>query len=335
MKGGGRLPGLDAVKGVAIAMVVLIHAAPTEPAWYDRHFIGGIARLGVPVFLLVTGFLASFREWTRARLAAACSRFVRLHVIYGLLYWAFAIARDGMPERLTWKGALLPFAEASWPGQFYFLVLIQTFFVSGVLLPEGAWRRPAMVVVSGVTALAGFSMIGAAPSVCAELGLPVWVARPFTTGSAVWLWFYYFTLGAYLGEWARRSGDVPSGVDARAAAVLVTAGVLIAAVGLPTGPVVGGEPTFPYARLSILVGATLVGLCLPFLARQSAPRAVQRIGAATFGVFVLNPAILGVLLAFGGATSGIPGSWLRAAGTIAVAVPLTSLLRRRVRWLLP
>ena len=51
-----RLPGLDAVKAAAISLVVLIHAAPPGPEWYDRHVVGGAARLGVPGFLLVTGY---------------------------------------------------------------------------------------------------------------------------------------------------------------------------------------------------------------------------------------------------------------------------------------
>lgn len=324
-----RLPGLDAVKATAIALVVLIHAAPEGPAWYDRHVVEGTLRLGVPAFLLVTGFLAGLRAWSRRRLAAGCLRFLRLHVIWGLFHWAVSILRDGLPERLGWKAALLHFGEASWAGQFYFVVLVQVFFVAGVLLPEGAWRRPAAVGASAVAALGGFALLGAAPGLAGELGLSPWAARPFTIGSAVWLWFYYFAFGAWLGGQARDGSGRLSRLDGRSAAALVGAAALVAAAGWPSPAALA--PSHPYARLPILLGATLIGLALPSLARRQVPRWIGRIGTETFGVFVLNPAILSL---FGGSTGPV-GSWLRAAATLAVAVPLTSRLRGRAGWIFP
>jgi peptidoglycan/LPS O-acetylase OafA/YrhL len=330
-----RLPGLDAVKAVAIALVVLIHAAPRDPAWYDRCIVGGVARLGVPAFLLVTGFLAGLRAWPRERLAASGLRFLRLHVLYGFFYWAIAIALHGPPERLTWKAALLHFGEASYPGQYDFLVLVQTFFVAGWLLPEGAWRRPGALAASASAAATGLWLLAAAPSLCAQLGLPAWVARPFTTGTAVWLWFYYFALGACLGDRARAGTGALSRLGGRAAAGLFAGATALAAAGGMRAPGPGVAPVDPYARLPIFLGATLVALCLPSLAARRVPRALRRLGADTFGVFVLNPAILSLLGALGGAAAGLAGSWLRAVATVALALPITALLRRRARWCLP
>jgi peptidoglycan/LPS O-acetylase OafA/YrhL len=321
------------VKAVAIALVVLIHAAPEQPAWYARHVVEGAARLGVPAFLLVTGFLAGLRAWSRRRLVAGCLRFLRLHVIWGLFYWAVSILRDGLPERLGWKAALLHFGEASWAGQFYFVIVVQVFFVAGVLLPDGAWRRAPVVGASAAAALGGFALLGAAPALAADLGLSPWAARPFAIGSAVWLWFYYFALGAWLGERSRDAAGPLSRLGGRGAGALVAAAVLVAAAGWPSAAALA--PPHPYARLPILVGATLIGLCLPSLARRPVPRWVQRTGTETFGVFVLNPAILSLWSGLAGGPAGLAGSWLRAAATVAVAVPLTSRLRRRAGWLLP
>lgn len=330
-----RLPGLDAVKALAIALVVLIHAAPPGPGWYAQHVVGGAARLGVPAFLLVTGFLAGARAWPRRRLAAGSARFLRLHVIYGLFYWALSILRDGPPDRLTWKVALLPFGEASYPGQFYFVIVVQILFVAGVLLPEGAWRRASAVWLSAAAALGGIALLATAPSLTRELGLSAWAARPFTTASAVWLWFYYFALGAWLGEHARDRAGRLSRLHGRSAAAMIGAGVLVAGAGWPSLAALATPQPNPYARLPILIGATLVGLCLPSLAARSAPRVLQRLGAETFGIFVMNPALLSLWSGFAGAATSLVGSWLRAAATVAVAAPLTSLLRRRARWLLP
>lgn len=327
-----RLPGLDAVKAVAISLVVLIHAAPLRPAWYDEHVVGGIARLGVPAFLLVTGFLAGLQTWSRRRLLLGCVRFLRLHVLWGFFYWGVSILRDGVPERLTWKGALLHFGEASWAGQFYFVVVVQILFVAGVLLPEGSWRRPAAVWVAAVAALGGSAFLGATPSLAAELGLRGWAARPLTTGNGVWLWFYYFSLGAWLGDRTRDGSGPLSRLDGWSAAALLAAAALVAGAGWPQlGPFSGD----PYARLPILLGATLVGLSLPSLAGRAVPRLVQRLGTETFGVFVLNPAILTLWDALAGGAASLVASWLRAGVTVAITAPLTSLLRRRASWTVP
>ena len=64
-----RLAGLDALKGVSILMVVLIHAVPEGPDWYQDHVVNGIARLAVPSFLIVTGFLNGLMGSSRAKLA--------------------------------------------------------------------------------------------------------------------------------------------------------------------------------------------------------------------------------------------------------------------------
>jgi peptidoglycan/LPS O-acetylase OafA/YrhL len=169
----------------------------------------------------------------------------------------------------------------------------------------------------------------------AQLGLSGWAARPLTSGSAVWLWFYYFAFGAWLGDGARAGTGPLSRLDGRTSAALVAAGALVAAAGWPSLAALAPANPDPYARLPILLGATLIGLCLPTLARRGAPRLLQRVGAETFGVFVLNPAILAFWNGLAGASAGLAGSWLRAAATLAVAVPLTSRLLRRAGWLLP
>jgi peptidoglycan/LPS O-acetylase OafA/YrhL len=328
-----RLPGLDAAKAVAIVLVVLIHAAPPRPAWYEEHVIEGAARLGVPVFLLVTGFLAGRRAWSRQRLLRGWLRFLRLHVLWGFFYWGVSLLRDGAPDRLGWKAALLHFGEGAWAGQFYFVVVVQILFVAA-LLPEGAWRHPAAVAVSAAAAVAGIALLGAGPSLAAELGLGGWASRPLTMGNAVWHWFYYFSLGAWLGERARDPAGLLSRLAGWGTVALIGAGVLVAgAAGM--GGAALPPPGAPYARLPILVGATLIGLSLPSLAGRAAPRALRRLGANTFGVFVLNPAILLLWSGFAGATSSLLGSWMRAAATVAVALPIASLLRRRAGWLLP
>ena len=55
---GARLAGLDILKALAALTVVGIHAAPQAGAFYLEHVNGGLLRLGVPIFLGISGYLA-------------------------------------------------------------------------------------------------------------------------------------------------------------------------------------------------------------------------------------------------------------------------------------
>lgn len=319
-----RLPGLDAAKALAIVGVVLIHAAPDEASPYHRHVVDGLARLAVPCFLVVTGLLAGLKASSRRRMRSYALEFVRLHLIYGLFYWAVSLARDGCPETWTLKTALLHFGEASYPGQYYFLILIQSFALAW-LLPERLWRTTGAVVFWGAVAAAGVAWLRisagtARPDSSAEL-----VAyRIATSPNGAWLWFYFFALGATLGA-RRRRGLQPS---PQTGAAWVLAGILVASLGLADWPEWYLATRLPYARAPIYAGATLLALGLPALATVRAPDPLLRLGRESFTVFVLNPALLMLLAGLFGAAASPAGSWVRTAATLVVAVALARPLRR-------
>jgi surface polysaccharide O-acyltransferase-like enzyme len=323
-----RLAGLDGLKGAAILGVVLIHAAPPGPSWYLRHVTNGIACLAVPCFLLVTGYLAGRSRAGHGKLAGYAWKFLRLHVAYGLFYWAVELVREGARVP-TLKSALLHFGEAAYPGQYYFVILVQVFFVSGYLLPERFWRHAGAVIATFVLTLVGFLLIRFAPAWQDEaLPLTRAAAHALGSGSGVWLWLYYFTLGAFIGD-RSQSGQMPGWVPgARVATTLVALGVA-AAGGAGTTPFDwDGVTGTPYTRLPILVGATLLGLALPSLAHWDAPVWLRQTGRDSFGVFVFNPALLMAGFALLGVPEGPGRSWLYVALVVAVAVPATRLLRR-------
>jgi peptidoglycan/LPS O-acetylase OafA/YrhL len=329
----GRLPGLDAVKGLSILGVVVIHAAPPGPSLYHEHVVSGLARLAVPCFLVVTGYLAGIKASSRGRMRSYLVEFLRLHLIYGAFYWAVELARRGIPEALTLKEALLHFGEASYPGQYYFVILIQVFLLAWAL-PERLWKAPAAPLLWAAVALLALGVLlargpsdGARPDALAQrIAL-----RALTTAHGAWLWFYYFALGAWLGDRARRGLRPPLAAGAACAA----AGIAVATLALPDWPYSGSPPALPYARVPIYVGATLVALGLPALARLSFPRPLTAIGAESFTIFVLNPALLLVLaLLFGRATT-LATSWLYVALTLAMAWALARPLRRWAPFAVP
>jgi peptidoglycan/LPS O-acetylase OafA/YrhL len=328
-----RLAGLDAAKAVAIASVVLIHAAPVAMGPYRELVVGGLARIGVPCFLVITGLLTGLRASSRARLFQRFLRFLRLHVVYGLAYWAVDLLHRGPPEVVTAKSVLLHFGAASWPGQYYFVVLIQVFFVAA-LLPPGFWRWRGTLPLALLAAVAGLAWLVAAPGAAARLGLPRWLVAGLTTESAGWLWFHYFALGALLGE--RMRCGLPTPIrDARIALCALAGAAVLAAAGLPAVPDWGDPRVYPYARLSIFLAVMLCAVALPSLASRSVPAWIQRIGSDSFGIFVLNPAILWGLAALWQHATDPWTSWLHAAATIALAVPLTRGMRRVAPALLP
>lgn len=326
-----RLPGLDGLKGLAIICVVAIHTAPGEGALWRDHVVNGVARLAVPLFLVVTGYLTGLRERDRSALAQSFVRFLRLHLIYGLFYWMVRAALDGDPGRLTPKGILAHFGEASFAGQFYFVILLQVFFVSAWLLPARFWRARSSVILAAALVVATLPWPTLAREWLGDAGPAGLMSRVLGSGSMLWLWLHYFTLGAWLG--ARESGAKRVDTSRGAAAILLLLGVAIALVGFPIAPWedVSREP---YARLSILIGASCLALALPALARWRAPAALQRLGADSFGVFVLHPAVLMIAFTVTGPPRTLPASLGLAALALGGAWLLARALRKRARWLL-
>jgi surface polysaccharide O-acyltransferase-like enzyme len=324
----GRLEGLDALKGVAILMVVAIHAAPEPASWYQSYVVNGVARLAVPCFLVVSGYLAAVHRASRQKLAGYFIKFLRLHVVYGAFYWVVDIARNGFGTP-SLKAALLHFGEASYAGQYFFIILLQLFFVAAFLLPEGFWRSTRSVVLTALVALAGFSVRSFVLSEPAWTdGLGRVLGRALTSESTIWLWLYYFTLGAHVGD-RKLTGRFPAlFTQGGLCATLLGLALLGSAANLPSVPGHGEPSALPYTRLAILTGATLVALTLPGLASRHAPGLLTRLGLNSFGLYVFNPALLAVLFTLAGYPEQVGPSLLSAAVVALAALPLTAGLRR-------
>jgi surface polysaccharide O-acyltransferase-like enzyme len=328
-----RLAGLDAVKGLAILMVVAIHAAPVEHDGYQDHFVSGVARLAVPLFLAVSGYLAGLKGISRARFAAYFRKFLKLHVVYSAFYWLLSVLRQGIADDITVKDVLLRFGAGAYPGQYYFAILVQTYFAAGYLLPSRFWQRPWILPASALAAVAGTFLLAVEFEAADPAPALALLAR--LRGEPVWLWFFYFALGATLG--ARDADRAASGAPPPLAPALAAscAGLAIATVGVPALVSADFAAAFPYSRLPIFLGSTLLVIALPVLTRAPDPSPLVRLGRESFAVFVFNPALLMLLMDLLGKPEHPWSSWGYVAVTACGCLLIATFLRRRAPWLLP
>ena len=326
-----RLPGLDVLKGIAIIGVVAIHAAPSDAPGYREHVLNGVARLAVPLFLVISGYLLGSRQPSQAKAFLYFRKFLRLHIIYGGLYWVAQPLFGTQYAPVTPKSALMHFAAFSYAGQFYLFVLPQIYFVLAVLVPERFWGSAILILGSlplgvGTVALVvqTFSGSGADPLLRLLAG---------QAEATIFLWFFPFALGMWAGRRFAGSTRAIGGGALCLVLALLAAGV--ASLDLPATAGGGYEDAFPYVRWSIGIGATLLAFTLPWASRGLRLSPVAAIGRESFGIFVLNPLILGLLRRHLGDVATVSESLLYMAVTLGIALLLARVLRKRIPFAFP
>jgi peptidoglycan/LPS O-acetylase OafA/YrhL len=112
----------------------------------------------------------------------------------------------------------------------------------------------------------------------------------------------------------------------------VALAVAIAMFGVPLPGDATDPREYAYQRPRIYLATTLVALALPSIARIRFGRWLPPVGRDSFGIFVLNPAILAVLFATIGTPNGPSLSLLLAGATLAISRPLARQMRLRLPW---
>lgn len=326
---GARLSGIDTTRGVAIAFVVAIHAAgQVESEAYRDHVVSGLARLGVPLFLVISGFLTALRETPRERFQDYLRKFLVLHVLYGLGYAVLFLVTRGFPTDFGLKWLVLRFGEASWPGQYYFLILIQLFAVAGWLVRPHLWQRGVALALCASLVPLGllFSYALATRST-----LPLGPLRSLLQSKiCLGYWLYYFALGAWIGgrfrrgvSWQPAQGTV---------ALLLVSSAAIALFGFTFLGDDAESVLTSYLRVRIYLATTLVALALPSLAGLDPLPWLRRLGRDSFGIFVLNPLLLELTFAVVGRPRRVELSLGCVAVVLAAGLPIARQLRLRAPW---
>ena len=328
--GASRLDGLDLLKALAAISVVLIHAAPRDGDFYLEHVNAGLLRLGVPLFLGISGYLAARSSLSRARFREYFWRFLRLHILWALVYWALAYSQGATGVPTSLRAVAVRFADGAYPGQYYFVILLQTYALCAVLPDRRGHHfcgsRGSLLL--GVIA-SGLSLTLHAVLLRGPLGLPPWLEAVLSSANGLWLWWIFFAAGAFAGQ-REREGVWPMGSAASAAGAALACVVAFTAV--PEFPPAGDFSYAPYARVTVQVASVLLVLSLPGLAGGVAPSPLRLLGQRSFGVFVLNPALLYGLSLLVAPAVEWPQACIQAGLVLLAAYGLTPLFERFIPW---
>lgn len=295
-----RFPGFDAVRVVALLGVILIHADhwPLQAAGADRAVwtaIDQIARVAVPLFVLLSGALMTFGDRGRTPWRA----FARRRLARSLLPWlawtpvylAAGLALTGEIPR-SWEGV------AGWlalgGGHLWFLLLVPQLYAAFLIWP----RRPRALALAAAVAMAVQTAL-CVYRLYAPAGAPlngVLLAYGFELAP---FWIGYFGLGAALGGWiARHRGRpplpaLPFWVAAPAAAVaLVGLGVPGAAnpdFAQGTGSFL--DPLLPAVAVPVFLAVALTADRL-LGERARVAGAIGALSGYSLAVYILHEALL-------------------------------------------
>jgi surface polysaccharide O-acyltransferase-like enzyme len=321
----GRLAGLDALKGLAIIGVVAIHAPPSGAPLYFEHVVNGVLRLAVPLFLVISGYLLGSRAPSRAKAFSYFRKFLRLQILYGALYWLLDPLRGVPHVPVTPKVALMHFAAFAYPGQFYLFALLQIYLVLACV-PERWWRGTALLAGSSLLCLG--TLLLAVWSFRTPDG--PWLLRTFGghAEASATLWLFPFCLGMWLAGRSAHAQRAPAGGALCLALALAAVGVT--AFDWPSTGGEGFRDHFAYARGAVLLGAVLLALAVPYASRALRLPGVAALGRESFGIFVMNPLLIGMLKLDLVHAVTVWDSLLFAAAALGITYALSRFLRPRV-----
>jgi surface polysaccharide O-acyltransferase-like enzyme len=296
----GRLLGLDAVRTLAVVLVIMIHADhwPLQDAGADQAFWGGLdiaTRMAVPLFVIMSGLLLTYRAPESGTTAKFMGRRLRRSLlpwlVWAPIYVVIGIFLTGEVDRS------LP-AVRDWlllgGGHLYFLILIPQLYAVFLLWPRSA--RGTMIAAICATAV--------------QIGLGVY--RLYAPGDAPLngffmaygyelfvFWIGYFAIGAAIGTRLSQRGNPGWPAWPFWAATPVAAALLLININFSTAPnrdFNNGTGAFLNPMLLPLTVAVFLAVAIsatPLLAGHHRVRAaVLYVSQLSLGIYILHEALL-------------------------------------------
>ena len=334
-----HLIGLDAVRVVATILVVAIHADhwPLQEGGADLAFWSGVdtvARTSVPLFVILTGLLLTYRRQEQLPLRT----FLRRRLGRSLLPWivwmpVYTLIGIFLTQEVPANGR----GVASWwllgGGHLWYLILVPQLYIVFQLIANGP-RRMAAFAVIGMALQTGLCVYRLFAPADAPLN-GVFLAYGY---EFFFFWIGYFTLGAAIGDLlALRRPKLPAWPFWLAA---VGGAVLLLGVNLSNAPNAtfvqgtGGflRPTLPLLTVALFFAVAITAE--PLLAERARLRkAVLTVSRYSLGIYIVHEALTyipGRLLAWALLQRHLPvsivGFILLVGFTLALAWGVTRLI---------
>ncbi|HMX41505.1 MAG TPA: acyltransferase family protein [Saprospiraceae bacterium] len=283
----------DRLRNLATLMVIIIHvAAPVAHSypdqqsawWWYNNFWNGLTRAGVPLFVMLSGYLLLSKDYPLSDfLRRRFSRVVVPALFWMLVYSIYNHIRYGKPA--TWQEALVGFWTGPVHIHLWFIYLIIGLYLIYPIL------RPWVRVASERDFLYFFALC----AFCTWGVKILWTF--FGVGTGIYFELFtnncgYFVLGYYLGR------DGSDWRSARVGGLLVVAGTLITLLGSYAFNVNRGDApmqVFFYDYLTPNVSMAAIGWFLlakyAFNARPLLD--VEReFSAASFGIYFAHIGVM-------------------------------------------
>jgi fucose 4-O-acetylase-like acetyltransferase len=319
----GRLPWLDVLKGVAIALVLFNHAVlwPTRASGGVAAFLYGMPFGTVGAFCAVAGYLAGRRPvGAPSRLKRRALQLLVPWAVWapvyaaGPLLWS-VVGGAGLPmgfEPAPWAAAVLLGGGALW----FLPVLFAVTATASALDSEGARWTPFLVSVGLYACIAVASSASGLSPLALGRGT-FWPLAPIYVAS--------FWLGLRLARDDRRRVAAPM-------LVLIVVLTMVGAGACTWARVHDGGVAWSWAAYA--VGAVGGWAALPLAVRGTRPlgafaRLLAAAGEASLGVYVLHPALLGSLMAMVPAWRTVPGAAVLSVAVLAASSAIVLGVRRR------
>jgi len=310
-KSKNRIWQFDLLRIAACLLVLLVHvsaqwlngAVPGSRAVLFAQACNILAFSGVSLFAMLSGALALRREMTvKEAVVKKFLHFVLLYEIWREFYFVFHVVSTGQAkDPAAWKTYVLDgFFKIQGHYHLWFLPMIAVLFLLVPLIREGAEKLPVCLMYLTAAVILGFAV-----PTFTELHLPGSeqigsLAEPFP---AAYFSGYlgYFLLGHVMYRWRERLKGIPMALLHTGGLVAFLLACMIATQrGTAAGEVYYGLDS-PLNLFNLVTSAAIfsaivgIGDASPVGTQRRRLRLLAALADASFGVYLLHPAVLYLL----------------------------------------
>lgn len=309
-----RKQAYDLIRIVALAMIVMVHVSAymviffpdtAGKEWLVGNIFNGLARAGVPLFIMLSGALLLNEEKPFSPRLFYRKSLVRMALLaggwmlfYGVIYAVVFPAMEGKPlEMAAFWGFLLRFQGSEYPHLWYMLMVIGMYLMIPVLRLFVKKENKAYVigmmwacvVVQFAARTADYFTLGSSISVSQFMGK--FHLEPATG------FLFYLLMGWYLGNFEMKAAHRRMLYGAGVAAVVISTAVVHHRIDA-----VPGIRDYMYSELSLpaMVYGVALFVLIQSLCRGKTTKSglVRSLSDGCFGVYLVHVVVMEVFVRY-------------------------------------